>query len=896
MERLDPFFKEQPPLKFIDDLKQPYYTKKPEGFGKREPEASEADCRGIYVSKRFPEGEELLETAYFDFDRFTELFGIAGERFPISIIKADMPKFEAYRIKSADDGITVEAGDTEGVRRALVYIEDEFSRRCGAYFPKDEIYREPVMHTRITRGFFSPTNRPPLNGDELFDDIDYYPDEYLNRLAHDGTNAIWIYTSFRALMRSEIFPEYGEGCERRMNKLRAVVDKCLRYGIKTYVFAMEPQYLLDEMAKAHPEVVGYFDDRVNSHSVCLSTEKGRAYILEATEKLFREVPNLGGYMGITMGERLTHCASTAKAIFKKCPRCSKRPIGVMLAEAVNLIREGMRRAGTGAQYISWTYGHRSWEHDDIREYVRNADSDIMLMQNFEEIAYPEQLGKKRIAVDYWLSYPGPSPTFEITAEEARAHGKHVFAKMQVCCSHELATVPYVPAPGLVYDKYESAKALGVEGVLQCWYFGNYPSIMSKAAGELSFTGTPTDKKAFLEYLAATYYGNTRAARVAKAWEHFEAGYRNYPINIMFSYYGPIHDGVVWELQLKPKDRILPRSWLLPDKPDGDRIHECLFSGHTLDEAIKLCELMRAHWSFGMCYLDEIKSEELYHLAECIGVLFDSGANILNFYKLRDLLGEGDADPLARLSEMRAIVYKEMENSRRMIDLCALDNRIGYHSEAEGFKFFPKKLRHRIESLRELLATEFKEVEERIDQGLEPLEFYTGRQNGRLYENRYILNSDDIDHAEYKNIPATHASVAFSLTDDEICMRLRGPRSTKYAFLFEYSLGHPSAELILKDGEFTTTIITDQHQSFFGERREEYLSAISLNSATDNEIEIYTIRIDRRKVGYVNDKPLRVRVEADGHPLVIAPSAVYRLGKPHGDPDDYEWLIPKKYAN
>ena len=31
----------------------------------------------------------------------------------------------------------------------------------------------------------------------------------------------------------------------------------------------------------------------------------------------------------------------------------------------------------------------------------------------------------------------------------------------------------------------------------------------------------------------------------------------------------------------------------------------------------------------------------------------------------------------------------------MIPLCENDNRLGYHSEAEGFKFFPEKLNDRM---------------------------------------------------------------------------------------------------------------------------------------------------------------------------------------------------------
>ena len=892
MEILDPFFSDQPPLDFVNELKKPFYEKKPEAFGKREKRSGEIDCAGVYLDMQFPDPEGLLETAIFDFNRFAKLCEIDGDRYRISLIKGDTPKFEAHKIIPEENGCTVIANDTEGIRRAIIYIEDEFMRREGAFLPTEPIYREPKIHTRITRGFFSPTNRPPKNGDELFDDIDYYPDEYLNRLAHDGTNGIWIYTSFRALMTSKYFPEYGVGGEKRIEKLRAVTKKCLRYGIKTYVFAMEPNYLTNEIAENHKDVIGYYADVTDNHSVCLSTEKGRNYILEATEKLCRLVPELGGYMGITAGERLTHCASYANPYFSKCPRCSKKRIGEMLAYAVNLIREGIRRAGTGAQYISWTYGHRSWKHEDIKEYVRNADSDIMLMQNFEEIAYPEQLGKKRIAVDYWLSYPGPSPMFEITAKEATSHGKHIFAKMQVCCSHELATVPYIPAPGLVFEKYKGANRLGVEGVLQCWYFGNYPSIMSKAAGELSFTDDFTDKKAFLRKIAATYYGESRADAMAHAFEMFEEGYINYPTNIMFSYYGPMHDGVVWELQLLPKDRILPRSWLLLDKPNGDRIHECLYTGHTLDEAITLSERMRDNFRIGAKYAECIEGDEMHTIISALDILFDSGLNILNFYKLRDELGYGAKDPKKALEDMRELVIREIENSEKMIPVCERDSRLGYHSEAEGFKFFPKKIRARIDYLKELLETEFVEVERRISEGKVPLEFYIGKPGGKAPEHSYDLKKIAISEAKKLKIPETDAECAFSIDGDEMKLYLSGKEGTQFMFLFEYHLERPASELILKNGEFKTTNITEQHQSLFGEKREKYISLYNLERRVENGIEENIISIKICDTGWDMKHPMRARVEADAKPLISGTNAVYRLGKPHGDPEDYIWLIPE----
>ena len=93
----------------------------------------------------------------------------------------------------------------------------------------------------------------------------------------------------------------------------------------------------------------------------------------------------------------------------------------------------------------------------------------------------------------------------------------MFAKMQVCCSHEIASVPYIPTPGIIFKKFAAAHALGVTGVMECWYFGNYPSLMSKAAGELAFENDFSDEQlqnTFEESVAVTS-GSVAVARLVQ---------------------------------------------------------------------------------------------------------------------------------------------------------------------------------------------------------------------------------------------------------------------------------------------------------------------------------------------------------------------------------------------
>ena len=881
----DPFFYKQPPTDFVEELKKPYHRERVFGYKSRSPVGEEICVNGLFIKTRFPEDKGLLDTAYADLEEFTALYGIGGDSFPIIIEKCAVDTFEEYTVVLDKTGFTIKAGDTEGVRRAIFYIEDRIKAAESDCLAPFTVTRKPFVKTRITRCFFSPTNRPPKNIDELFDEVDYYPDNFLSRLAHDGNNAVWIYTNFDTLLPSPVVEEYGEESEKRLKKLSLVVDKCERYGIKVYVFGCEPRALPIALREKYADLFGV--NAGTEFTVCPRTERGRKHYVGLIEHLFRSVPKLGGFIDITAGERNSSCCSVLT--WRSCPRCSRFSRGENLALTTSLITEGMRRAGAKGEFISWTYGHRYWNFDDIREYVRDADSDAGIMQNFDDLGYHEQLGRIRQSIDYWISYTGPSELFDITAEAAKKHGKRLLAKMQVCNSHEIATVPYIPVPSLIFDKYKSAYELGVSGILQCWYFGNYPSIMSKAAGELSFTQDFSDRDAFLTELASGLYGKSTAKEVVKAWEMFSEGYSNYPLNTMFSYYGPMHDGVVWELSLIPKNNPLSRTWLLTDKPNGDRIYECLNRAHTLDEAITLSKRMRDLWREGLRVLpSEERIGELYTLANALYLMISSGVDILEFYKEREKLamislGLSSDDPMAILEKMKDIVNKELQLSQNMIPIAKADVRLGYHSEAEGFKYFPEKIEYRMEKLRELLVTEFPEVEGRIKEGKAPLGFYLGEGA----TDGYILK----DKAESAKREAVGSGSFYMYRDGkDLCLHISCKKAQRIVFVFEYMLMAPGAVLSLKDGVLDFDDIQDSLLcGYFGEVRQRELERYRLTETDDG----YLIRIARDSYELTPTAPFKFRILVDGALWKSEDSPVRTLGKRHCSPGEFGWIIPEK---
>ncbi|MBQ2942085.1 MAG: hypothetical protein IJD97_07615 [Clostridia bacterium] len=889
----DPFLYCQPEKLFVEELKKPVHQVKPAYFNSRKAEKGEANVNGAFLASEF--SDELLDTSYADFGSFLKVYEIGGDKYPIITRKGKTSVFEEYIITVTEKETVITAEDTEGIRRGLVFIEDEMRRREGAFLPIGEIKRTPHIKSRITHCFFAPINRPPNNGEELGDDIDYYPEEYLNRLVHDGSNGVWVYTKFSDLLPSGIIAEYGQDSERKIKKLNKTIEKCRRYGIKVFIMAIEPVGLRGELAIKYKDIGGAVATD-GGRCFCTSSKRGAEYIYEAYKTLFEKCPDLGGVIALTTGEMITNCSSAygdiKKGIFT-CPNCRDKRAGEILADAVEAMKKGVRASKPDAEFISWTYGHRSWENEDVEDYARLIPGDSCMLQGFEDAGSSIQLGKERIANDYWLSYIGPSDMFKNTAAFAKKYGKTIYAKTQVCCSHEVASVPYIPVPGNLFDKYKAMHSLGVKGVMQCWYFGNYPSLMNKAAGELAFLSDFSDKKSFLLYLAGIYFGKAKAEKVVTAWEYFEKGYRNCILNIMTSYYGPFHDGPVWLLQLKPKNYPLPRSWQYGDMMNGDRINESLLSGHTLEEAITLAEEMSENWNKGMDYLEGLgetsEETEQESVAKALSLQFESGMNILKFYYLRDKLGNKEGNLKETLLKMENIVHREIEISESLAMVSEKDRRLGYHTEAEGFKYFPEKLYDRAEYLRKLIKTEFAEVFERIEKGLSPLEYYDGVEEGVP---RYKIGSGWMSFSD------SNAKMRIDEDAESLKIEVMAKKEEGITIAGEFNLFKFNPPIYID--EKGTPFIPVRVWMFFGmtERaREDELKKYKVEVLpSDEEFPGSHFLITLKKKDFdITDKPMKISIHTNVTEYRPASYLRYTedrtayLGKYDINPDNFIWL-------
>ena len=902
---IDEFYEKQPKRLFEKELrKYEFLTIK---FRKNNCK-NRVEPREILLDKGVFEKEKNLTPVWFDFDEFLKKNEIKGDKYVVSLKKGKGFDFEEYKIDVREDGATITAGDIEGIRRAVLRFEDLLVAGAGS-LKKGETKEKTVIKRRISRGFFTPINRPPKGADEFGDNTDYYPDAYLNRMMHHGVNAIWAYADFDNLVESSYIKEYGQGREFRLKKLNKLIARCKKYGIEVFVFMIAPISLNEaytvrkygDLRSKYPEVLG--NSTVGPTAFCVYTEFGANYVKEASESLMRAAPGLGGIMSITFGERVTSCGNswpTYKGEWhNNCPHCHDKTRFDSVTRTVALMKEGMDKVDTKFNFISWTYGMRDATDEMRDEYFQKISPNAISMVNFEDDARVYQLGKKRFAFDYYLCYAGPSRMYKYCAEAAKKYGKELYAKMQICNSHELASVPYIPVPGLVYDKMTGAKDIGVTGVMECWFFGSYPCMMSKAVGMLSGEYAYDSKQSFLFDLAEIYWAKEDVPHAVSAWEYFEKAYLAYPVNVMFNYYGPMHDGIVWDLQLKPKNFGLPRTWQLIDKTDGDRIGECLFYGHTIDEAISLAEEICFNWQKGCDQLAQTtewendKNEQIT-VAKALNLLFNSGLNILKFYRHRQNLGYGRADAKYTFNEMKKIVKQEIANSTAMIPLCLADNRLGWHSEAEGYKFHPAKLRARIKKLKELLKTEFVEVEQRIKDGLCPLEYYQGVDEGVV---RAKAGRNGIESAEWVEFtkPDKDSNCQFRIAEDgdDIVVEVKADKKDNFFVTFETELMFPQNTYVFeKDGNICLWRDGASHQSINDEKHEQFSKYWQGEDLSSDENTTYVRgRVSKKDIDF-KGFPFRLSVKfftgakwtAD-----IKGCGTGTLGRNHTSPGEFGWI-------
>ena len=708
----------------IQELARPLYEGSQREAGRLPDPESEVSLAGGYrLDAADFAGERHLDVLLEDLRQFMAVAMEVRETadgYPVRLTRGEVPgsppgSSEQHGLRVSPESCEVVAPDLDGLRRGVFRLQDEMRLRRSPILPLGETIRWAHIGPRISRSPIAPYRW--LSGWELEDDNDYYPDAYLCRLAHCGVNGIWVTGLLRNLVASKTIPELGPETHR-LDKLNELIARAARYGIRVYLFCIEPRALPGSHPArlAHPEIVGAHGSPCPSRPVVLE------YVREVMRELFTEAPDLAGIINIFNSERATTCWLN-EDYAQDCPRCRERPQAEVLGETLSAFMEGIREASSTAEFLAWTYMMDPKTHsmttlpiEPMLKVMRESRPDIVWLGNFEHGGVKELCGKRIEVHEYSLSYVGPSQNFTDLASEARATGRRVFAKLQVSTSYELATVPHVPVPGIVYDKFAAMDEHGARGTMLGWIPGGFPGPMLKAAGEAAFHPRPP-KQEFLRRLAAITWGEKQASQVASAWDVFADAWQDYPFNNAVLYFSPLTRGPAYQYHLEREPRLAkPYNWgyerTRKPQPFEDHVERWL-GPYSVEEIVQSFRRMADNWLDGLRKLEAALGEagsgrdleKQVAVAAAIRLQYLAAADGYEFYSLRDgLRGASEAEHPALLRRMREVAEQSIGVAEEMKQLMSVDPAIGYQSEIFTYSYSVPLLAEKIVQVRDLLNT------------------------------------------------------------------------------------------------------------------------------------------------------------------------------------------------
>ncbi len=384
-------------------------------------------------------------------------------------------------------------------------------------------------------------------GDPLGDDeIGSYPEGLLARLAANGVNAVWLHTVLSTLARDPKYPEFGEGCERRIANLKKLVARAAKYGVKIYLYMNEPRAQNDSFFEKPGRMEARGAKRTHDglgYARCTSCPETRRWLRDALKSVFAQVPGLRGVFTITMSENLTNCASRWGK--DTCPRCKDRTVADIVAEVNRTISEGVKAGNPDAEVVCWDWG---WPMQDRTNIVAHLPAGCRVMTVSERGVPTDRGGVKSTINEYSLSAPGPSDAAKELWAAAKGRGLKTAAKVQAALTWEMSAVPYVPVMDLVAEHVRNLSESGVDGVMLSWSLGSAPTPNLEIFADYRMgegTGPVLDR------LAERLYGKGGVAAARAAWSAYSAGFREYPFYISSVYAGNHTVGPANPLYLKP---------------------------------------------------------------------------------------------------------------------------------------------------------------------------------------------------------------------------------------------------------------------------------------------------------------------------------------------------------
>jgi len=491
-----------------------------------------------------------------------------------------------------------------------------------------------------------------------------YPDELLKNYQAVGVNAIWLPVVLYQMVPFPFDEKYSIGYEERQKRLRELIKKAEKYGIKVFLYLNEPRSMPMEFFENHPDLLGSRQDSYGA--LCSSNPKTMEYLKYAVSELLKSVKGIGGFFLITASENLTNCKSRLEAT--KCERCKDVPTYKLISDVIKTISEESKKIDKNIKTIAW-----SWAWDDLmtKEEIKKCISlipeDVIIQCNSEAKMEYTIGGVKGSVRDYSISIPGPAPFAKDIWEMAKEEGHEICAKVQINDSWEISTLPFVPVFDLIREHMTGLKNEGVKHTMLSWTLGGYPSVSLEIASKC--LENPSEEK-YNEILKRRYGENWEKVKASASV--FSEAFRNFPFDMECLYFGPQNSGPSNPLYEKPSGFEATMTGFAYDDIDKWR------SIYPRDVYINQFKKLSEEWKNGLSIIKDMPDNDFKQMAEAGYIIFRSTYLQAEFTDKRDKESK---------EYLLKIVNEEKELAVSMYSLMQRNSLLGF--EAANHYYYTK---------------------------------------------------------------------------------------------------------------------------------------------------------------------------------------------------------------
>lgn len=563
--------------------------------------------------------------------------------------------------------VELDGAQTEQLSRIRTLTKQHFADLFEGAAPFDffRAVREQGTPAKETEGLRMIYSYCGLYATALDRDISLsYPDALLASYRDMGVNAVWLPAVLYQLVPFPFDESYSKGWQQRQARLRELIGRAAKYGIKVYLYLNEPRCMPNAFFDAHPELLGRRD--ADYSALCTQHPAVMAYLRSSVRTLCQSVPGLGGFFVITCSENLTHCKS--KTVGEECPVCRDIPIENLVSQVLCAISEESRAVDPAIRTIAWTW---AWD-DFMTEQQMRACIDMlppeMIIQSNSEALLPFERGGVRGQVrDYSISIPGPAPLARRVWEYAKEKGHEVCAKVQINTSWECSTLPFLPVFDLIREHMSGLREAGVKHTMLSWTLGGYPSISLKVACDCL---RDPSEQAYRALLAREFgaYADTVYASSKVFSEAFEA----FPFDLRSLYFGPQNAGPSNLLYPTPSNLGATMTCYAFDALDTWR---AIYPRETY---AALWQELSEGWHKGVEMLKDMPDCEYVQMALAADAIFASCCAQVRFIMARE---QGD------IEMMRKIAEDEQQNALALYGIMQKNPHVGY--EAANHYYYNK---------------------------------------------------------------------------------------------------------------------------------------------------------------------------------------------------------------